>query len=122
MNNADDPWQIITGAASDGLQGLSRSIEWTRLFAMSSVTVPQWVLQQLWLRVRNADLPFSSASSFTDALFSAVWIDPTGRHELIAAIAEMHVQRLEDVLLLFSDPAQRSEAYVRSIMSLVATY
>ncbi|KAG8954643.1 hypothetical protein FRC04_011076 [Tulasnella sp. 424] len=102
-----DPWHIISDLAKTGLDGLSRAIRWLRVVSHSSVPIPVATLNQVSAAVKASSLPFMDHLHLCEIIFCVAWVEPLGRHDMIATLAYLHVRHLDWMVSRYRKPESR---------------
>ncbi|KAG8969663.1 hypothetical protein FRC03_001535 [Tulasnella sp. 419] len=91
-DNAPDPWNVIVSVASEGPEGLIRSISWLRVLAQSSVDIPISTFQEMSGLCKTHQVGFATVVSLTEAIFCNAWLYTVARSKLIGLIGELHAR------------------------------
>ncbi|KZT61428.1 hypothetical protein CALCODRAFT_9999 [Calocera cornea HHB12733] len=98
LSDLIDPWRSVTSIASEGIEGVARSLRWVLVLAQSGVTIPEMTFRQIAGFARDFQAPLDVQLNLVHAIFASIWVRSLGRQDL-AALIETLLERNEESLI-----------------------
>ena len=93
-----DPWKVFVDVASQGIEGLERSILWLRVMAHSAVEIPAKTLEQLFTLARNFRAPFTTIVLLLESTMTSMWLKTFGNERLDIVMVQTNIIWVDDLL------------------------
>lgn len=93
-----DPWKVFLDVASQGIDGLERSILWLRVMAYSAVEIPAQMLKQLFTMAQDFRAPFTTTVSLLESTMTSMWLKPARDDGLDVVMVQTNVIWVDDLL------------------------
>ena len=93
-----DPWKVFIDVASEGIDGLERSILWLRVMARSAVEIPVQTLKQLFTLAQDFRTPLAATVSLLESTMTSMWLKTFGDEGLDSVMVEINVIWADDLL------------------------
>ncbi|EJU01782.1 hypothetical protein DACRYDRAFT_116231 [Dacryopinax primogenitus] len=86
LSDLIDPWRSVTSVASEGVEGIARSLRWVLLLAQSGVNIPELTFKQIAAFARDFQAPLDVQLYLVHAIFASIWIRSLRRRNLAVLI------------------------------------
>ncbi|KZO98231.1 hypothetical protein CALVIDRAFT_36906 [Calocera viscosa TUFC12733] len=125
LSDLIDPWRSVTSIASEGIEGVARSLRWVLVLAQSGVNIPEMTFRQIAGFARDFQAPLDVQLNLVHAIFASIWVRSLGRQDL-AALIEILLERNEESLVIsvkHRSPSSVEALFIRlSLAALLALY
>jgi hypothetical protein len=93
-----DPWKVFVDVASQGIDGLERSILWLRVMAYSAVDIPVQTLKRIFTLARDFRAPLATTVSLLESTMCSMWLRTFRNEGVDTIMVQTNVIWTDDLL------------------------